>query len=228
MNFGWNINNDVDTAIHEIGHTLGFPHEHQNPNAGIEWNEEAVYAALAAPPNNWDRETTHWNIIRKLRQSDVGGSAWDKDSIMHYPFEMGLIDKPEIYKTQDLDPEPGLSDKDITWARHFYPPLNNTNYEELKPYRSVQAMIEPGEQLNFYIKPTATRRYNFMTFGNTDSVMVLFEEIDGKPRYRTGDDDSGQELNAFFEEKLFAGRTYILRVRLYWQNQRGCFGVMTW
>ncbi len=123
MNFGWNINNDIDTAIHEIGHTLGFPHEHQNPNAGIEWNEEAVYAALAAPPNNWDRETTHWNIIRKLHQSDVDGSAWDKDSIMHYPFEAGLINVPEIYRTQDLQPEPGLSEMDKVWAKHFYPDL---------------------------------------------------------------------------------------------------------
>ncbi len=24
----------IDVATHEIGHTLGFPHEHQNPNAG--------------------------------------------------------------------------------------------------------------------------------------------------------------------------------------------------
>ena len=34
MNFGWDIRNDIDTPVHEIGHTLGFPHEHQNPNAG--------------------------------------------------------------------------------------------------------------------------------------------------------------------------------------------------
>ncbi len=53
MNFGWDItrNGEIDTAIHEIGHTLGFPHEHQNPNAGILWDEEAVYTELAAYPN---------------------------------------------------------------------------------------------------------------------------------------------------------------------------------
>jgi hypothetical protein len=87
MNFGWNVTHDIDTPIHEIGHTLGFPHEHQNPNAGIVWDEEAVYAELAGPPNNWSRAKTHWNIIRKLPQSDVEGSVWDKDSIMHYPFD---------------------------------------------------------------------------------------------------------------------------------------------
>ena len=29
-----------DTALHGIGHTLGLPHEHQNPNAGIVWDVE--------------------------------------------------------------------------------------------------------------------------------------------------------------------------------------------
>jgi len=55
MNFGWDISDEVDTAIHEIGHTLGAPHEHQNPNAGIVWDEEAVYNALAQPPNSWNQ-----------------------------------------------------------------------------------------------------------------------------------------------------------------------------
>src|SRR5688572_4544061 len=44
-------NFDWETAAHELGHSMGLPHEHQNPKAGIVWNEEAVYAALAQPPN---------------------------------------------------------------------------------------------------------------------------------------------------------------------------------
>ena len=57
INFGWNLTtpDGADTALHEIGHALGLPHEHQNPNAGIVWDEEAVYASLARPPNSWDR-----------------------------------------------------------------------------------------------------------------------------------------------------------------------------
>jgi Astacin (Peptidase family M12A) len=35
MNLGWDISTDNDAIIHEIGHTLGMQHEHQNPNAGV-------------------------------------------------------------------------------------------------------------------------------------------------------------------------------------------------
>ncbi len=59
MNFGWDItrtSSEIDTAIHEIDRSLGFPHEHQNPNAVIIWNEQKVYDSLAQPPNSWTRE----------------------------------------------------------------------------------------------------------------------------------------------------------------------------
>ncbi|MGI8872791.1 MAG: M12 family metallopeptidase, partial [Egibacteraceae bacterium] len=86
MNFGWDLTTDYgrDTALHEIGHTLGMPHEHQNPFAGIEWDEEAVYATFGAPPNNWSRQQTFHNVLRKLDPGDVEGSTWDPNSVMEY------------------------------------------------------------------------------------------------------------------------------------------------
>ena len=105
----------IDVACHEIGHSIGFPHEHQNPRAGIVWNEEAVYQALAAPPNNWSREMTFHNIIRKLPAGQIQGSAWDPNSVMHYPFEPGLIIQPALYAA-GLTPAGGLSPQDKEWA----------------------------------------------------------------------------------------------------------------
>jgi hypothetical protein len=229
MNFGWDITrspSEVDTAIHEIGHTLGFPHEHQNPNAGIVWDEEAVYAALSRPPNSWSREKTFYNIIRKISPDEVQGSSWDPDSIMHYPFGPGLIKEPEQYHN-GLRPGGGLSERDKQWVRTFYPPLA-PQYPELKPFDLERLEISPGEQKNFVIRPQATRTYTMQTFGVSDTVMVLFEDDGGDLRYVTGDDDSGLAYNANIRVKLYSGRRYVLRVRLYYVGGSGVTAVLMW
>lgn len=230
MNFGWDLTEgagDIDTAIHEIGHTLGFPHEHQNPNAGIVWDEEAVYAALAEPPNNWDRDTTFHNIIRKIASDTVQGSNWDPNSIMHYPFRAGMIRAPEQYRN-GISPEPGLSERDKTWVRTFYPPLSASDYAELRPLESKTLNIQPGGQSNFIIRPGATRNYEIGTFGSSDTVVVLFEDDSGSLRHLAGDDDGGDDRNARLSVKLLKGRTYVLRVRIYHQDRAGATAVMLW
>jgi hypothetical protein len=229
MNFGWDLlrtPREADTALHEIGHTLGLPHEHQNPNAGIVWDEEAVYAALAGSPNFWPRDKTFHNIIEKIPPDTVQGSNWDPDSIMHYPFERGLIKEPARYRN-GLNPAPGLSARDIEWVRAFYPSLGAV-VPELRPFVSQPIQIMPGQQVDFLVNPDATRAYNFRTFGETDTVMVLFEKRDGEWRFLAGDDDSGQDLNAEFQARLVAGREYMLRIRLYWSNAGGGTAVMMW
>lgn len=231
MNFGWNIAQErdgIDVAIHEIGHTLGFPHEHQNPNAGIVWDEDAVYESLAGHPNYWPPDVTYRNIIRKINPDEVQGSNWDPDSIMHYPFGRGMIRSPREYRN-GLSPKPGLSPRDKSWVKHFYPPIDKRDeLPQLEAMKSVTFNLQPSEQKDFVFIPELTKDYNIGTFGEMDTVMVLFEDINGDLQYRDGDDDSGKDYNALIKMKLIKGNRYVIRLRLYFKYQTGDSAIMVW
>ena len=229
MNFGWDLRtpHGQDTALHEIGHALGFHHEHQNPNAGIVWDEQAVLNYFRGPPNNWDDAKIRFNILDKIPTSEVAGSEWDVDSIMHYSFGAGLIKQPVRYQTQPLIPDDGLSPEDIEQVKRFYPG-NDSSLTELKVFAPEFLKIEPGQQKNFSISPSETRSYNIRTFGGSDTVMVLFEKRNGQPRFLAADDDSGSSLNASIRQRLVKGGEYILRVRLYSNFASGDTAVMLW
>lgn len=226
MNFGWDLTSPYGrtTALHEIGHTLGMPHEHQNPFAGIAWNEDAVYAYFTGAPNNWSREQTFHNVLRQLSTTEVEGSSWDPDSVMEYWFPAGLITAPAQYGT-GLFPPGGLSATDREWAATFYPDTDD-ELPPLRPSQSVALTLAPAEQADFSVQVTASRSYTFSTYGTSDTVMVLFEKVGDELRFVTGDDDSGQGRNSRFRVKLFAGREYVLRLRLYWAAASGGTTVM--
>ena len=215
MNFGFEVKGDegYHTALHEIGHTLGFPHEHQNPLGGIVWNEEVVYANCAGHPNFWDEETTFGNIIAKLDPDDVQGSQWDSNSIMHYAFEAGEILEPARYRN-GLKPKGGLSPRDVQWVKRFYPPLEGTELPDLPVGESIPLLLSEGEQANFLFEPPQTRRYRIQTRGTSDTHLGVFENVRGEPVLKSSDDDSGHDRNASITLKLNRASQYIVRVRM--------------
>ena len=235
MNFGWSLTEDpsegMDTALHEIGHTLGFPHEHQNPFAGIVWNEPAVYKSLAAPPNRWSRATTYHNIIEKIPPDTVQGSSWDPNSIMHYPFEAGLIEKPVKYRN-GLTPAGGLSSRDRKWAFKFYPKLKGAAKTrpkaELRLLESKSLTLSPGQQAEYRFRPDATRSYEIRTFGAADTIVALYEKKGAKLAQIAEDDDSGTDKNAHLVVKLKAGVDYVVRVRLRYKKAKAQTALMVW
>jgi hypothetical protein len=231
MNFGWPLEEGARTAYHEIGHAIGLQHEHQNPNAGIAWDEHRVHQYFGGSPNFWDRETTHHNILRKFPQEALRGTAWDHLSIMHYGFPGGLILRPEAFAAGIPTPR-RLSEHDRAFIAALYPTENGAGapppVEPLSPGRFITAPAVPGAQLDLALVVPRSGTFTVATAGPADCLMVLFEEIGGEPRYMAGDDDAGTADNARIRRKFYAGHRYVVRVRVLFAPPGSEVGVMLW
>jgi hypothetical protein len=78
-------------VLHEFGHALGCIHEHQQPNARIQWNKEYLYKLFAGRPNYWDKKKVDFNIINHYEKDSpeegrIDATPYDKTSIMQYFF----------------------------------------------------------------------------------------------------------------------------------------------
>jgi len=221
MNFGWPLSDDaygMTTAIHEIGHTIGFEHEHQSPFAGIEWNKPAVYKEFSGRPNKWKPKEIDANILDKIPANQLTGSNWDAKSIMEYEFGPGLIIKPDEYKN-GIYPSGVISTQDIMAVRSIYPPVSKSKYVKLQLNKSAPITVDSGAQVDFLFKAPTTRKYTFQTVGKLDTVMVISELVKTKKEYLSGDDDSGTDNNSMIRLPLVKGREYLINIRVLYNAE---------
>ena len=115
MNLGWQ---DKSVILHEFGHMIGLSHEHQNPVGGINWNEDAVIAALAGAPNFWTPEQTRHNVLNKYTVDQIHGTEFDGKSIMLYAFPPEWT--TDGFSTSENDDLSNI-DKDFVKSSEMYP-----------------------------------------------------------------------------------------------------------
>lgn len=102
------------TILHEFGHVLGCIHEHQQPDAEINWNEAEIIKDYAA--YGWNETKIRLNILNKLSPANISNTDYDKNSIMHYNFTAKYnLDNIEYPLNTSL------SDQDKDFIRFCYP-----------------------------------------------------------------------------------------------------------
>ena len=112
MNLGFT---EQGGALRQFGHVLGLILEHQNPNARLPWDREAIYRKMGKAPNFWDRYTID-NMILQAERID-GYRAFDVDSVMMFEFSGDHFTDGVARGGKTV-----LSEGDKAYARRLYPP----------------------------------------------------------------------------------------------------------
>lgn len=109
-------------VLHEFRHVLGLIHEHQNPNADIPWNKEAVYSFFTGPPNDWSRDVVYLNIFKKYRGKY---REFDPPSIMmFFPITQAFLTGNTFQPIPVLSKV--LSERDKKLISELYPQTQST------------------------------------------------------------------------------------------------------
>jgi hypothetical protein len=220
LNLGWQ---DDAVILHEFGHMIGLAHEHQNPEGGLQWNEEIVIRDLSGSPNFWDEATIRHNVLDKYSADQVRGTKFDPDSIMLYAFPDNWTKNPggthENSKLSSMD-------QAFIKSAEMYPGRGAPTLQatEVPIMRGTAGKIsKAGEENLFSFQVERAGRYLIETTGSADLFMTLFGP-NSTTQKLAEDDDSGVDTNPQIAASLQPGR-YYARVRHYNPSQTGSYEI---
>ena len=205
---------DGGTAAHEFGHAIGLGHEHQNPDGGIEWNEDIVIRDLKGPPNSWNEAQIRHNVLNKYRTDQIRGTKFDGHSIMLYFFPGSWTKSGQATKANET--LSGLDTAFIASGQAYPKTLVEAIELKVNAQRSTRASIgKPGEEDVYQFTADRPARYLVETGGATDVIMKLFGP-DSPTQLIAEDDDSGIGTNARIVADLIPGKYYV-QIRHYFK-----------
>ncbi len=210
LNLGWQ---DRGVILHEFGHMVGLSHEHQNPDGGILWNEEAVIRDLKGRPNYWDEATIRHNVLNKYAADQVMGTNFDPQSIMLYEFPDSWTQN--MGATHENDELSSL-DEMFVQSDRMDPgrPAPEDRATDIPVAAALAAEIsQAGEEDLYRFGVSTAAQHVIETSGSTDVVMSLFGP-DSTTNLLAQDDAGGSGTNARISAFLEPG-SYYARVRHY-------------
>ena len=180
INFGWPLENDFGTVLHEQAHLLAMQHEHQSPNRNLSLNRANIVADLA--PQGWAEADVESNII-DLVDADIV-TDYDTPSITHYGMPARWIDGPEPFASRGIPTNHSLSDLDIEWAQRAYP---DTEPQETYLDNHIYEYIPSGiYSASFTVDVVIPGRYTVGLMGSGPSQITVLKDgryIDGATNF---------------------------------------------